>query len=115
MANSFLCSYHPDAGWLKEHGYSVNLTKCVHIPNAADFPEPQGIHRKPWVALHKLAHGHHNQVLGFEELRVKAAWRKFRDSGKCGSVSCLSASLSPCPKRRRRAPYQTDGTGLWPS
>src|SRR4051812_18439005 len=29
--------YHPDAGWLREHGYSETLAKCVHIPEAEEF------------------------------------------------------------------------------
>lgn len=82
--------YHPDAGWLKENGYSENLARCVHIPNVADFLEPRGIHSQPWVVLHELAHGFHDQVLGFDEPRVTAAWKKFRDSGKYKSVLTVS-------------------------
>ena len=78
--------YHPDAGWLKEHGYSENLAKCFHIPEAEDFLSPFENHRMPWVVLHELSHGYHDQVLGFDEPRVKAAWEKFRDSGKYKSV-----------------------------
>ena len=78
--------YHPDAGWLKSHGYSENLAKCVHIPEAEDFLSPFENHRMPWVVLHELSHGYHDQVLGFDEPRVKAAWEKFRDSGKYASV-----------------------------
>jgi hypothetical protein len=40
----------------------------------------------PWVVLHELAHAYHDQVLGFEEPRVKKIWEKFRDSGKYNSV-----------------------------
>ena len=78
--------YHPDAGWLKEHGYSEALVKCVHIPCADDFLSPYENHRMPWVVLHELAHAYHDQVLGFDEPRVETAWRKFRDSGKYQSV-----------------------------
>ena len=78
--------YHPDAGWLKEHGYSEQLAKCVHIPEIEDFLEPEGIHSQPWVMLHELAHGFHDQIIGFDESRVNAAWKKFRDSGKYKSV-----------------------------
>lgn len=85
--------YHPDAGWLKENGYSGQLAKCVHIPTVADFLEPQGIHGQPWVVLHELAHGYHDQVLGFEEPRISAAWRKFRDSGKYKSVLTVSGKM----------------------
>ena len=78
--------YHPDVKWLKEHGYSAALAKCVHIPVAEDFLSPYENHRMPWVALHELAHAYHDQVLGFEDPRVLAAWKKFRDSGKYKSV-----------------------------
>lgn len=78
--------YHPDSGWLKEHGYSEQLAKCVHIPEVGDFLDPEGIHSQPWVVLHELAHGFHDQIIGFEDPRVIAAWKKFHDSGKYKSV-----------------------------
>lgn len=78
--------YHPDAGWLKEHGYSEQLAKCVHIPEVNDFLSPSENVRMPWVVLHELAHGFHDQVIGFDEPRVTAAWKNFRDSGKYKSV-----------------------------
>ena len=74
--------YHPDAGWLKANGYSEALAKCVHIPDVEDFLSPFDNHRMPWVVLHELAHAFHDQVLTFDEPRVTAAWKKFRDSGK---------------------------------
>jgi len=48
--------YHPDAGWLKSHGYSESLEKCVHIPGAEQFLSPFENHRMPWAVLHELAH-----------------------------------------------------------
>lgn len=78
--------YHPSARWLKENGYSASLVKCVHIPDAAYFCSPFQNHRQPWAVLHELAHAYHDQVLGFEESRIKAAWKKFRDSGRYESV-----------------------------
>ncbi len=78
--------YHPSADWLKDNGYSEALAKCAHIPNVEDFLSPFENHRMPWVVLHELAHAYHDQVLGFEEPRVVAAWQKFRDSGKYQSV-----------------------------
>ena len=74
--------YHPSAGWLKEHGYSEQLAKCVHIPSVEDFLSPFENHRMPWVVLHELAHGFHDQTIGFEDPRVIAVWKKFCDSGK---------------------------------
>jgi hypothetical protein len=78
--------YHPDAGWLKANGYSEDLAKCVHIPAVQDFLSPFENHRMPWVVLHELAHAYHDQALGFDEPRLIAAWRKFRDGGKYASV-----------------------------
>jgi hypothetical protein len=58
------------------------------VPDTAvdNFLLPFDIHRMPWVVLHELAHAYHDQVLGFEEPRVKAAWAKFRESGKYNAV-----------------------------
>jgi hypothetical protein len=81
-----IMQYHPSAGWLKDHGYSAALAKCVHIPVAEEFLSPFENHRMPWVVLHELAHAFHDQVLGFDEPRIRAAWEKFRDSGKYQSV-----------------------------
>lgn len=85
--------YHPDAGWLKEHGYSEQLAKCVHIPEVEDFLSPEENHRMPWVLLHELAHGFHHQTIGFEDAGVIAAWNKFRDSGKYKSVLTASGKM----------------------
>ena len=85
--------YHPDAGWLKEHGCSGKLVKCVHIPEVEDFLEPTGIHSQPWVVLHELAHGFHDQMIGFEDARVIAVWKKFCDSGKYKSVLTTSGKM----------------------
>ncbi len=89
-----IMQYHPDAGWLKAHGYSETLAKCVHIPGAEEFLSPFENHRMPWVVLHELSHGYHDQVLGFEEPRIAAVWKKFCDSGKYKSVL-----TSPGPMR----------------
>ena len=89
-----IMQYHPDAAWLKAHGYSETLAKCVHIPGAEEFLSPFENHRMPWVVLHELSHGYHDQVLGFEEPRIAAVWKKFCDSGKYKSVL-----TSPGPMR----------------
>ncbi len=78
--------YHPGADWLRDNGHRESLAKCVHIPSADDFLSPFENRRMPWVVLHELAHAYHDQVLGFEETRLVAAWHKFRDSGKYRSV-----------------------------
>jgi hypothetical protein len=74
--------YHPGAGWLKANGYDPAMAKAVHIPSAADYVSPHHQFIQPWSTLHELAHAYHDQVLGFDEPRVKAAWQHFVDSGK---------------------------------
>ena len=78
--------YHPSAAWLKNHGYSETLAKCVHIPDLGRFLSPFENHRQPWAVLHELAHAYHDRVLGFDEPRVKAAWMKFREGNRYQSV-----------------------------
>jgi hypothetical protein len=73
--------YHPSAAWLEEHGYSKELAKCVHIPEAADFAKARQVNEQPWVVLHELAHAYHDQVLGFESLRIREAYEGFKQSG----------------------------------
>jgi len=87
--------YHPSAGWLKEHGYSVRLAKAVHIPVAADFASLEHQRVQPWSVLHELAHAYHDQVLGFNHREIRKAWARFRDSGKYKSVLHMSGHKRP--------------------
>jgi hypothetical protein len=74
--------YHPSAGWLKANGYDEALTRCVHIPDAADFVSRRHQLVQPWSVLHELAHAYHDQVLDFDHPEILAAWQRFKDSGR---------------------------------
>lgn len=78
--------YHPSADWLRNNGYSEELARCVHLPDAARFASPKHHQQQPWAVLHELAHAYHDQVLDFEHAEIKAAWERFRDSGKYEKV-----------------------------
>lgn len=78
--------YHPSAEWLKENGYHENLARCVHIPQVDGLLSPSSNRRMPMVILHELAHAYHDQILGFEDKRIMAAWKKFCDSGNYESI-----------------------------
>ena len=80
------CQYHPGAGWLRENGYDPAMVKAVHIPDAAKFVSPVFEYEQPLAVLHELSHAYHDQVLGFDEPRIKKAWKHFVDSGKYKSV-----------------------------
>ncbi len=86
--------YHPSAGWLKNNGYSTDLAKCVHIPRAEGFVSPQFNNRQPWAVLHELAHAYHDQVLGFEDAEIKAAWQRIVDGGHYESVLHISGRMT---------------------
>lgn len=73
--------YHPSAGWLKDNGYAVDLARCVHLPRAADVATKRNIREQPWVILHELAHAYHDQVLGFDDPRVKEVFERYKKSG----------------------------------
>jgi hypothetical protein len=74
--------YHPSADWLKDNGYAEDLARCVHIPAAEELLDPRQTNVQPWCVLHELAHAYHDQVLGFEEPRILAAYGKFKASGR---------------------------------
>ncbi len=73
--------YHPGVEWLRDNGYAADLVKCVHIPVAAALLEPRQINVQPWCVLHELVHAYHDQVLGFDEPRVLAAFNRYKASG----------------------------------
>ena len=74
--------YHPSADWLAQNGYATNLVKCFHIPDVADLVTVRNIHEQPWVIMHELAHAYHDQVLGFDEPRIRKAYEDFKKSGR---------------------------------
>lgn len=69
-------AYHPDVGWLREHGMNPGKARCVEIANARNFIK--WTLEQPWMVLHELAHGYHHQFLegGFENAEVRDAYRR---------------------------------------
>jgi len=74
--------YHPSPEWLVSHGYARDLAKCAHVPEAADFVNPRHNNEQPWAMLHELAHAYHDQVLDFDEPRIRKAWERYKESGR---------------------------------
>ena len=74
--------FHPDAGWLREHGRDPAMAKAVEFTNVRIFESET--RRMPNFTLHELAHAYHDGVLpgGFENASIKAAYEKARLSGK---------------------------------
>jgi hypothetical protein len=87
--------YHPNPEWLKDHGYSEQLAKCVHIPDAKYFFDSGHQNQQPWALLHELAHAYHDQVLDFENPQIKVAWQKFKDEGRYKLVAHIDGKPRP--------------------
>jgi hypothetical protein len=84
--------YHPSSDWLEANGYHRDLEKCVHLPRAADVATRRNVNEQPWVVLHELAHAYHDQVLGFDEPRILAAWEAFKADGRAQTTLLFDGS-----------------------
>lgn len=73
--------YHPDRDWLEGKGYDPRLEKKVHIPRADDLLSREQMLKHPAVILHELAHSYHDQVLGFDDAGIKAAYAAAMKAG----------------------------------
>ena len=71
--------YHPSKQWLAEHGYNPDKAKCVEIGNARKFIDWS--RTQPSMILHELAHGYHDQVLGFRDQRIRVAYLHAKTNG----------------------------------
>ncbi|MEM1296724.1 MAG: metallopeptidase [Verrucomicrobiota bacterium] len=78
--------YHPGKQWLIDHGHDPRLTKKVHIPVARQLIARHQLLKHPMVVLHELAHAYHDQILGFDEARIKAAYEAAKKAGKYRNV-----------------------------
>lgn len=73
--------YHGSLAWVTGHGYDPRLAKKVHIPRAAALISRADLLKQPAVVLHELAHGFHDQVLGFDDERIVNAYQKAMEAG----------------------------------
>lgn len=78
--------YHPSRDWLISHGHDPRLAKHVHIPQARHLTARHMWAKHPYVVLHELAHAYHDQVLGFDDPEIIAAFERARDSGSYDEV-----------------------------
>jgi hypothetical protein len=76
--------YHPSKQWLATHGYNPDKAKGVEIGNAKRFVSWSK--SQPSMVLHELAHAYHDQVLGFANKEVRAAYERAKASGIYDSV-----------------------------
>lgn len=87
--------YHPDGGWLGDHGYDPAMAKAIQLTRASSL-----IHeaRSPYnhsVVLHELAHAYHDRVLGFDHPEILAGYQAFCDSRKFENTAHVSGRNHP--------------------
>jgi dipeptidyl-peptidase-4 len=78
--------YHPSRDWLVEHGHDPRLARAVHITRAADLLSREQMLKHPAVVLHELAHAYHDQVLGFDQPEIVAAFEAAKADGSYEDV-----------------------------
>ena len=76
--------YHPNAQWLRNHDRDPQMAKAVEFTNIETFEREE--RRMPWFVLHELAHAFHDQVLGFDNPEVIAAYEQAVKSGAYDNV-----------------------------
>ena len=72
--------YHPGAQWLRENGRDPIMVHGVEFTNVRIFDAE--VRRMPVFVLHELAHSYHDQVLGFNNPEIQAAYEHAKASGK---------------------------------
>ena len=73
--------YHPSRQWLIDHGHDPRLARKVHITQARELLSREQMLKHPAVVLHELAHAYHDQVLGFDNAEVIAAFDRAKVAG----------------------------------
>jgi len=76
--------YHPAAEWLRKNGRNPAMAKGIEFTNIHIFAEET--RRMPVFVLHELAHSYHDQVLGFDNPEIKAAYRRAVESKSYDAV-----------------------------
>jgi hypothetical protein len=78
--------YHPNAGWLREHGRDPTMAKAVEFTNVLIFEAET--RRMPNFALHELAHAYHDRELanGFGNAEVIEVFKRAQASGRYDEV-----------------------------
>lgn len=92
--------FHPDAGWLKDHGRDPIMAKGVEFTDIKSFPA-EAI-RMPNFTLHELAHAYHDGFLpqGFGNKEIKAAYDRAKESHTYDLVERWYGNGRPNSKER---------------
>ena len=76
--------YHPGSGWLRDNRRDPVMAKGIEFTNITIFEAET--RRMPNFALHELAHAFHDQVHGFDNPRIEAAYQRAKAGGQYDRV-----------------------------
>jgi len=76
--------YHVSKDWLREHHMNPQKAGAVEIANAKNFLSWTLV--QPWMVLHEMAHGYHDQVLGYDNAEIRACYERAMSSKSYESV-----------------------------
>lgn len=102
--------YHPNVDWLTSHGYDERLAKKVHIPRAEALLSRHQMIKHPAVVLHELAHAYHDQVLGFDEPRLRKAYDRAMEAGAYEEVQLYTGKKVRHYAATNHKEYFAEGT-----
>lgn len=77
--------FHPNADWLRAHGYNPEKAGDIEISDTEKFLE-YSREDQPWLLLHELAHAYHFHVLGYNHPGIEKAFKNARDGGTYDDV-----------------------------
>jgi hypothetical protein len=83
--------YHPSRGWLAGNGHNPEKAKCIEIPDAKSYLRYSRDQQS--ILLHELAHAYHDQVLGFDEPRIRERFEAAKEAGLYDSVLHVSGKV----------------------
>jgi hypothetical protein len=76
--------YHPSREWLVANGMNPDKAKAVEFGRAENFLGWSL--DQPMLVLHELSHAYHDQVLGYDNPDVSAAYERAKTSGTYDAV-----------------------------
>ena len=88
MPKTACMCYHVSRDWLVPNGYNGDKEGTVEIGNAQAFLD--WTRGQPWMVLHELAHGYHDQVFGYDDEAIIEAFERSRDAGYYDQVGHIS-------------------------
>lgn len=88
MPKTACMCYHVSKDWLIPNGYNGDKEGTVEIGNARAFLDwTKG---QPWMVLHELAHGYHDQVFGYNDEAIVEGWQRMVNAGVYDEVDHIS-------------------------